>query len=339
MNISQFDYDLPKELIAFYPTLKRDESRLFFYNRETGFIFHNIFKDLPDLLNEDDILVINDTKVQKARFYGRLENGRKVECLIVTQLSDNVLECMVKPAKRINKDDIIHISENGLFLKVIDEKPYGRRILTLNGDSSLLNQYLLIPLPPYIKRSAEAIDGERYQTVYAAKGRSVAAPTAGLHFTVELLDKLKDRGIKIATVNLNVGPATFLPVRTSEIERHIMEDEEYKVDAESASLLNDARDKRKRIIAVGTTTARVLETLIMKYNRFEAESGRTRLFLYPGRQFNAISGLITNFHLPKSTLLMLVSAFIGLEKILKLYKIAIEKNYRFYSYGDAMLII
>ena len=341
MKVSDFDYPLDESLIAQTPLLKRDESRLLVMNRKTGELEHKKFFNVIDYLNPGDTLVVNDTKVIPARLIGvKEETDAVIEILILKDLHDNIFECLAKPAKRIKVGTIVSFGEGLLKAKCIELGEDGIRKMEFIYQGILmeiLDKLGMMPLPPYIHE--KLLDRDRYQTVYAKNLGSAAAPTAGLHFTKELLKKIEDKGVNIAYVTLHVGLGTFRPVMVEDIKDHEMHSEYYSMSKVTADLLNKTRKNGKRIIAVGTTSTRTLETIMSKYNEFKECSGTTNIFIYPGFEFKGIDGLITNFHLPKSTLVMLVSAFSKKEYILNAYKIAQEEKYRFFSFGDAMLII
>ncbi|GEP84073.1 S-adenosylmethionine:tRNA ribosyltransferase-isomerase [Staphylococcus piscifermentans] len=341
MNIEEFDYDLPEELIAQTPLKDRDTSRLLVLNRENGEIDHRHFKDVIEYINPGDTLVLNDTKVMPARLFGvKQETKAKVEMLMLTQIEGDDWEVLLKPAKRIKVGQKLSFGEGKIEALCIKELDQGGRIMRLSYDGILqerLDELGEMPLPPYIKERLE--DQDRYQTVYAKATGSAAAPTAGLHFTDELLDELKAKGVQLAFITLHVGLGTFRPVSVENIDDHEMHSEYYQMTQETADLLNQTKENGKRIISVGTTSTRTLETIRRDYDEFKAVSGWTDIFIYPGFEFKAIDGLITNFHLPKSTLVMLVSAFSSRQYILNAYRTAVEMKYRFFSFGDAMLII
>lgn len=339
MNLFDYDYDLPEELIAQTPILKRDESKLLILNKETGAKEHTIFKNIIDYLNPGDVLVLNDTKVIPARLIGSKENTNAViELLLLKDLGSDIWECLSRPAKRLKVGTIINFS-NELQAEVIqklDEGIVHVKLIYKGILLEILDRLGSMPLPPYIHEKLENKD--RYQTIYAKNIGSAAAPTAGLHFTEELLEKIKNKGIEILFVTLHVGLGTFRPVEVENILEHHMHSEYYEMTSKVASRLNLAKKEHRKIYAVGTTSTRVLETITHKYFEFRESKGNTDIFIYPGFKFKAIDGLITNFHLPKSTLLMLVSALSSREIILEAYKEAIQKNYRFFSFGDAMFI-
>lgn len=340
MKTDDFDYELPEELIAQTPLEKRDSSRLLILDKKTGDIEHKHFSDIIDYLEKDDILVLNNTKVLPARLIGEKEETKAViEILLLKNIKDDIWECLVKPARRIKVGTIVSFGDGLLKAKCIKELDEGIRHFELIYDGILyeiLDKLGTMPLPPYIHE--KLADQSRYQTVYAKEIGSAAAPTAGLHFTEELLKKIKDKGITICYVTLHVGLGTFRPVNVENVSEHKMHSEYYEMSNDVAKILNDAKKNNKRIISVGTTSTRVLETVVSKYNEFRECSGFTDIFIYPGYKFKAINALITNFHLPKSTLVMLVSALAGKDNILNAYKIAVKEKYRFFSFGDAMFI-
>ena len=340
MTTEDFDYDLKEELIAQTPLEKRDSSKLLTLNKQNGNIEHKVFTDIIDYLNKGDTLVLNDTKVLPARLIGEKEDTKAVvEILLLKNIKDDIWECLTKPARRIKVGTIITFGNGLLKAECIKEEDEGIRHYKLiyNGIlMEILDKLGTMPLPPYIHEKLK--DQSRYQTVYAKEIGSAAAPTAGLHFTKELLKKIEKKGIKICYITLHVGLGTFRPVSVEKIEEHKMHSEFYSMNQETADILNKTKENGGRIIAVGTTTTRTLESILLKDNKFKACSGWTDIFIYPGFKFKAIDCLITNFHLPKSTLVMLVSALAGRENILNAYKIAVENNYRFFSFGDAMFI-
>lgn len=339
MKTDDFDYYLPEDLIAQTPLLKRDSSRLLVLDKNTGEISHRHFADIIDYLNKDDVLVINDTKVIPARLIGtKEETGAVIEVLMLKNIDGDTWECLCKPAKRVKEGTIIKFSDS-LSAKCVGIFDEGIRHVEFiyNGIfMEILDQLGEMPLPPYIHEKLSEKD--RYQTVYAKNIGSAAAPTAGLHFTNELLEKIKEKGVKVVSVTLHVGLGTFRPVNVEDVEKHKMHSEYYKMTDEVADILNNAKNKGNKIISVGTTSTRVLETIISKYNKFVGCSGFTDIFIYPGYKFKGIDELITNFHLPKSTLIMLVSALAGKENIMNAYKEAVKLEYRFFSFGDAMFI-
>ena len=341
MKVSDFDYPLDESLIAQTPLLNRDESKLMVLNRNNGDISHKKFYDVIDYLNPDDVLVLNDTKVIPARLIGvKEETNATIEVLLLKDLGNNIWECLSKPAKRIKVGTIVNFGNSLLKAKCIKVLDDGIRHFELiyNGILvEILDKLGEMPLPPYIHEKLQ--DKNLYQTVYAKNIGSAAAPTAGLHFTEELLEKIKNKGIKIAFVTLHVGLGTFRPVMVSDIKDHSMHSEYYHMDESVANLLNNTKKNGHKIIAVGTTSTRTLETIMTKYGEFRECSGNTNIFIYPGYEFKGIDALITNFHLPKSTLVMLVSAFSKKEYIINAYMEAQKNKYRFFSFGDAMLII
>lgn len=340
MKTEDFDYYLPENLIAQTPINKRDESKLMVLNKETGTIEHRHFADIIDYLTPNDVLVLNDTKVMPARLIGQKEdtNGH-IELLLLKNTQNNIYECLCKPAKRVKIGTIANFGDGILKAKCIEVKEEGIREFEFLYDGifyEILDKLGEMPLPPYIHKKLK--DKNRYQTVYAKNIGSAAAPTAGLHFTQELLEKLKNKGITICYVTLHVGLGTFRPVNVEDVTTHKMHSEFYTINEETAKILNQAKKDGKNIVSVGTTTTRVLETVMNQYQTFKACSGYTSIFIYPGYQFKAVDSLITNFHLPKSTLIMLVSAFCSKEIIMNAYSEAIKNNYRFFSFGDSMFI-
>jgi len=344
MRVNDFDYHLPEELIAQYPADKRDESRLMVIDRKTGRLEHRLFYNLLDYLNPDDCLVMNNSKVIPARLFGVKEmTGAKIEFLLTKRIKDDLWEALVRPGKKLHVGDRVSFSEDGsLSARIMEHGQGGTRIVRFEyeGDfHELLERIGKMPLPPYIARESGDEDKERYQTVYCKEEGSVAAPTAGLHFTEELIEKIRQKGVNIAYVTLHVGIGTFRPVKCENIEDHQMHFEEYEIDEDAAAVINETKKAGGRIIAVGTTSTRTLESAANEEGFVTAGRGSTGIFIYPGYRFKVIDSLITNFHLPKSTLLMLVSALYNREAILAAYKEAVERRYRFFSYGDAMLII
>ena len=340
MKTDDFDYYLPEELIAQVPIKDRDTSRLMVLDKETGNIKHEVFHNIIDYLDKDDVLVLNDTKVLPARLFGIKEDTEAhIEILLLKNIQDNDWECLVKPAKRVKEGTVISFGEGLLKAICIEEREEGIRVLRLMYEGVLyeiLDKLGTMPLPPYIKEKLE--DKDRYQTVYAKNIGSAAAPTAGLHFTKELLKSIEEKGVKVCYVTLHVGLGTFRPVNVEDVSKHKMHSEYYVMTKETANILNEAKSNGKRIISVGTTSTRVLETIASKYNNFCECSGWTDIFIYPGYKFKAVNALITNFHLPKSTLIMLVSALSSREIILNAYQEAVKEKYRFFSFGDAMFI-
>jgi S-adenosylmethionine:tRNA ribosyltransferase-isomerase len=340
MKVETFNYELPKHLIAQTPIKKRDNSRLLILDKNNGSIEHKHFNNIIEYLDKDDVLVLNDTKVIPARLIGiKEETNAVVEVFLLKNRQENIWECLTKPAKKIKEGTIISFGNNKLKAKCIDIKTEGIRIFEFIYEGiflELLNELGEMPLPPYIHNKLN--DKNRYQTVYAKNIGSVAAPTAGLHFTNDLLNKIKNKGIIITYLTLHVGLGTFKPVTEDEITKHKMHSEYYVLNEETANILNKAKTNGNKIISVGTTTTRTLETIRQKHDSFVPSQGWTDIFIYPPYQFKAIDILITNFHLPKSTLLMLVSAFASKDLILKTYEEAIKEEYRFFSFGDCMMI-
>ncbi len=337
---SDFYYELPQELIAQVPAEKRDGSRLLVLPRVEGDVCHRHFFDIKEFLRPGDVLVLNDTKVIPARLYGRKATGAKCEILLLKHTDGDLWKALVNPGKRLKPGSKIIIDEKELSCTVEAVEKDGVRLLKFNYDgifNELLDKYGNTPLPPYI--TSRASDKSRYQTVYADKDGSAAAPTAGLHFTEQLLDDIRSMGVDIVKITLHVGLGTFRPVKEEIITDHIMHSEEYTVSEDAAKRINAARKAGGRVIAVGTTSCRTLETVADDEGVIHAGSGNTQIFIYPGYKFKGIDGLITNFHLPESTLIMLVSAFSTKERIMKAYEIAVKERYRFFSFGDAMLII
>lgn len=341
MDVSLFDYELPKELIAQTPLEKRDSSRLMVVKKDTGEIVHEHFNNIIDYLHEGDVLVLNNTKVIPARLIGEKESTHAViELLLLRDLGSNVWECLSKPAKRLKVGTVISFGDGVLKAEVVAKFDEGLTHVKLSYNGILmeiLDKLGTMPLPPYIHE--KLADQSRYQTVYAKISGSAAAPTAGLHFTKDLLNKLEKKGVIITYVTLHVGLGTFRPVEVTNVLEHHMHSEYYVMSEETANLLNKAKEEKRRIIAVGTTSTRTLETVAsLNDGLFKGTSGYTDIFIYPGYKFKAIDCLITNFHLPKSTLVMLVSAFSSRENILNAYKEAVKEKYRFFSFGDAMFI-
>ncbi|MBM7648984.1 S-adenosylmethionine:tRNA ribosyltransferase-isomerase [Bacillus ectoiniformans] len=341
MKVEDFDFDLPEELIAQTPLEERATSRLMVLNKESGKTAHSVFKNITDYLKPGDCLVLNDTRVLPARLYGlKADTGAKIEVLLLKQEASDQWETLVKPAKRIKTGSTIEFGDGRLKAVCVGEKEHGGRILEFSYDGifyEVLDELGEMPLPPYIKEQLEEKD--RYQTVFAKERGSAAAPTAGLHFTEELLEEIREMGVHIAFITLHVGLGTFRPVSVDSIEEHDMHAEFYQVTEGTARLINEVKEKGGRIISVGTTSTRTLETVARDHGgKMEAASGWTDIFIYPGFTFQAIDGMITNFHLPKSTLIMLISALAGQENVLKAYKEAVDERYRFFSFGDAMFI-
>ena len=347
MHINDFDYHLPQELIAQTPAEKRDFSRLLVVHRNDRTVEHKHFYDILDYLQPTDCLVLNNSKVLPARLFGTKEGtGAKVEFLLIKRIEGDVWETMVRPGKRLKVGDAVSFSDDKLFRAVVkDFGEDGTRIVEFQYEGIFmerLEELGEMPLPPYIDRRNNSDDKDRYQTVYCKNEGSVAAPTAGLHFTEELLEKAKEKGVKIAYVTLHVGIGTFRPVKVEKIEDHHMHFEEYFVSEEAAATINETVAAGGRIVSVGTTSTRTVESAAVQDEngnwKVQAGSGSTGIFIYPGYEFKIIKSLITNFHLPKSTLLMLISALYNREEILKVYETAVKEKYRFFSYGDAMFI-
>ena len=339
MKTDDFDYYLPEELIAQTPLEKRDSSKMLVLDKKTGEMTHEHFNNIINYLDENDVLVLNDTKVIPARLYGTKEDtGAVIELLMLKDLGNNIWECLTKPAKRVKVGTVVKFSDK-LSAKCISIGEEGIRHFELLYEGILyeiLDELGEMPLPPYIHEKLK--DKDRYQTVYAKNIGSAAAPTAGLHFTKELLKKIEKKGVKILYVTLHVGLGTFRPVSVDDVTKHKMHSEFYQMSKEVADELNKAKKEGKRIISVGTTSTRTLETIIGLYGEFKECCGNTEIFIYPGYEFKAIDALITNFHLPKSTLIMLVSALASKEYIMAAYKEAVERGYRFFSFGDSMFI-
>ncbi|MGN0732688.1 MAG: tRNA preQ1(34) S-adenosylmethionine ribosyltransferase-isomerase QueA [Emergencia sp.] len=347
MKISDFDYELPAELIAQRPAEKRDVCRLMVMNRAKGSIEHKHFYDILDYLNKGDCLILNNSKVLPARLFGEKEGtGARVEFLLIKRIEGDRWETMVRPGKRLKPGDAVSFGKS-FRAEIVDYGPDGTRIVDFKYEGIFmerLDELGKMPLPPYIERESTPEDKDMYQTVYCKEEGSVAAPTAGLHFTDELLKKAEEKGVKLAYVTLHVGIGTFRPVKCENVEDHSMHFEEYFIDEENAALINDTIREGGRIISVGTTSTRTVESAAYfdeELGRYQVAegSGSTDIFIYPGYKFKIIEALITNFHLPKSTLLMLISALYDREKILEAYEIAVREKYRFFSYGDACLII
>lgn len=340
MKTEDFDYELPEHLIAQTPLKQRDCSKLMLLNKTTGEVKHKHFYDILEELKSGDVLVLNNTKVIPARLYGvKEETNASIELLLLKEKENDIWECLVRPAKRVKVGTTITFGDGILKAICIETGEEGIRLFQLEYEGILyeiLDKLGEMPLPPYIHEKLENKD--RYQTVYAKEEGSAAAPTAGLHFTDELIDKILKKGVQIEYVTLHVGLGTFRPVSVEDVTKHKMHSEFYQMSDETASALNLAKQQNRRIIAVGTTTTRVLETVMKKYHRFQACDGWTDIFIYPGYQFESIDALITNFHLPKSTLLMLVSALAGKENIMHAYQEAVKEEYRFFSFGDSMFI-
>ena len=339
MKVSEFNYELPEELIAQTPIEKRDESRLMVLDREKQTIEHKTFKDIIDYLEPGDCLVRNNTKVIPARIYGKKETGAKVEFLLLKNIEGDIWESIVRPGNKLHVGTKVIFGDGLLTAEILDIMPGGTRKVKFSYQgifNEILDKIGLMPLPPYIHE--ELKDNDRYQTVYAKYKGSAAAPTAGLHFTPELLKKIEEKGVKIANVTLHVGIGTFRPVKEENVENHEMHTEHFYIKQEDVDKINEAKRNGKRVIAVGTTSCRVLETIADENGFVKETEADTSIFIYPGYHFKCLDALITNFHLPQSTLLMLVSALAGKEYILKAYNEAVKEKYRFFSFGDAMFI-
>ncbi len=342
MKLSDFKIEIPSELIAQYPVDHRDESRLMVLDRKNETFEHKIFRDILDYLNPGDAIVVNETKVFPARIFGVKEKtDARVELLLLRQLEQNMWEALVKPARKVRVGNRIQITDE-FGCDVIDNTTSGGRVVRFDNNGSdffeLINRVGVSPLPPYINREAEAVDREKYQTVYAKKIGAVAAPTAGLHFTQDLMDAIREKGVKFIPVVLHVGLGTFRPVQVEDLSRHQMDSEYYEISQESAAAINEVKLGGGSVIAVGTTSVRALETSANADNLVKADSGWTDKFIYPPYKFKIIDGLVTNFHLSGSTLFLLTCAFAGKDFVMESYEAAVKENYRFYSYGDAMFI-
>lgn len=340
MKTSDFYYDLPKELIAQTPVEPRDSSRLLILGRNNGEIEHKHFYDIIEYLHEGDLLVVNDSRVLPARIFGiKEETGARVEFLLLKQISGNKWETLCKPGKKAKEGTKFTFGDGLLKATVVEVKDDGNRVVDFECDENFfaaLDKIGQMPLPPYITK--ELKDKERYQTVYSHELGSAAAPTAGLHFTKELMDRIREKGINIANVTLHVGLGTFRPVKVDDVTNHKMHSEHYEVPEETAKLIKQTKENGGRVIAVGTTSCRTLESVATQYGEIIACDGFTDIFIYPGYKFKVLDGLITNFHLPESTLIMLVSAFAGFDNVMNAYKNAVDEKYRFFSFGDAMFI-
>jgi S-adenosylmethionine:tRNA ribosyltransferase-isomerase len=343
MDVSMFDFDLPEELIAQKPIPERSASRLMVLHRETGKVEHRRFPDLLDYLRPGDVLVLNDTRVRPSRLIGvKEETGAKIELLLLKPLGDDRWEALVKPAKRVKRGTVVTFGDGRLTAVCEGESDVaGGRVFRLRYEAddveALLEELGTMPLPPYIREQLD--DPERYQTVFSRVVGSAAAPTAGLHFTPALLERIEEKGVRIAYITLHVGLGTFRPVTVEKVEEHQMHAEYYEVSEETAELIRRAKAGGGRVFAVGTTSVRTLETVASRFGELRAASGWTDIFIYPGFRFRAVDAMVTNFHLPKSTLIMLVSAFASREQVLAAYREAVRERYRFFSFGDAMLIV
>jgi len=340
MDVKDFHYELPKELIAQEPIEDRTNSRLMVLDKRDGSIEHRIFKDITDYLKQGDCLVLNDTKVMPARLFGvRTDTGGEIEFVLLKRLLGNTWEVLVRPGKRAKKGTVFSFGDKMMMATILDTTEAGGRIADFTYDGifeEILDKIGQMPTPPYIKK--RLVNQSRYQTVYARHFGSAAAPTAGLHFTKDLLSKIEDIGVKTVYITLHVGLGTFRPVKSERVETHVMHEEYYEISARAAQDINTARDNGGRVISVGTTSTRTLETAADDNGRICPSQGWSNIFIYPGYKFKIIDGIITNFHLPESTLIMLVSAFAGKDNILNAYRHAILQKYRFFSFGDAMFI-
>lgn len=341
MNVKEFSYQLPKELIAQSPLMDRSGSRLLVLHKETGEIVHSVFRNITDYLEPGDCLVLNNTKVIPARLYGeKIGTQAKIELLLLKRKENDIWETLVKPGKKAKPGTMISFGNGMLVGEILEIAQEGNRLIRFSYEGifeEVLDQLGQMPLPPYITQQLE--DKNRYQTVYAKYDGSAAAPTAGLHFTSELLKKIKEIGIAVAEVTLHVGLGTFRPVKVEDISKHHMHSEYYQIDQEAADVINQTKQNGGRIICVGTTSCRTIESAADNKGKLKPSCGWTDIFIYPGYQFKVMDALITNFHLPESTLLMLVSALAGKEQVMKAYQTAVQERYRFFSFGDAMLII
>lgn len=340
MKVSDFNYDLPEELIAQHPYEKRDEARLMVLHRDTKQIEHKVFKDIIDYLEPGDCLVLNDTKVIPARLYGKKDTGAKVEFLLLKRIENDDWEAMVRPGNKLKAGAKVSFGDGILKAEVLETLEGGNRRVRFTYEgifNEILDKVGLMPLPPYIKENIKE-ENEKYQTVYAKYEGSAAAPTAGLHFTEELLEKIKEKGVEIAKVTLHVGIGTFRPVKVENVEEHKMHSEHFYVKQIEADKINKAKETGHRVVAVGTTSCRVLESVSDENGKMKEIETDTSIFIYPGYKFKCVDALITNFHLPESTLIMLVSSLAGKDFIMKAYKEAVEKRYKFFSFGDAMFI-
>lgn len=339
LNTKSYFYDLPEELIAQLPAKPRDSSRLLVYHKDTGEIEHKIFRDIVDYFHEGDVLVINNTRVLPARLYGKKDTGALIEILLLKRLDLHTWECLAKPGKRLKAGTIVHFSDE-LHGTISGDTEFGGKIIEFQFEGvfeDIISRIGVMPLPPYIHNQYK--DKERYQTVYNKVTGSSAAPTAGLHFTNDLLEKIKAKGVTIVEVLLHVGLGTFRPVGEDNILDHKMHSEYIKVTEESANIINQAKSEGRRVIAVGTTSIRVLESACDENGKIQPCQKETDIFIYPGYKFKIVDGVVTNFHLPESTLIMLVSAFLGYDETMNMYNIAVKEKYRFFSFGDATLLI
>lgn len=340
MKTSDFYYELPESSIAQVPLEKRDSSKLMVLNKETNEIEHRVFSDVLEYLNEGDCLVINETRVIPARIFAKKKTGAKIELLLLKRRDDDTWEVMVRPSRKFKSGDVLEFEGDTTTVESVEYLDDGLRLVKFNYEGvfeEVLDRLGMMPLPPYIHEKLE--DAERYQTVYNHISGSAAAPTAGLHFTDDILSKLADKNVNIARLTLHVGIGTFRPVKVDDVLDHKMHSEWYSLDEHNSKMINKSIENNKRIISVGTTSTRTLESIYQKYGDIRADSGWTNIFIYPGYKFGVVDALITNFHLPESTLLMLVSAFYDKQKVIEAYELAVKENYRFFSFGDAMLIL
>lgn len=347
LSTNEFNYNLDEKYIAQFPSQKREESKLLIMDKNNGNLEEKKFFNIVDYFTEEDIIVLNNTKVFPARLYAKKETGANIEIFLLKNIKNSIWECLIKPAKRVKKGLILKVSDE-ISIEILSPKENMKWDINLLYDKSkniydILNRVGNVPLPPYIERKLtneqiKNLDYERYQTVFAKNIGSVAAPTAGLHFTNEILDKLKEKGVQICYITLNVGLGTFKPVSVDNVYDHKMDSESFEISEETAKLINEGLKNSKKITAVGTTSVRTLETTMQKYGEIKAVNDSSEIFIYPGYKFKIVDKLITNFHLPKSTLIMLVSAFSSKEKIMNAYEYAKNNDFRFYSYGDCMLI-
>ena len=339
MKTSDFYYDLPEELIAQTPLERRDSSRLMLLDKVTGQVEHRHFDELPEFLNPGDCLVLNDSRVIPARLFGRRPTGGAVEVLLLTDKGGGVWECLVRPGRKAREGDSLTFGDGELTAEVVSVQEDGNRLIKFNYSGvflEILERLGRMPLPPYIHEELQ--DSERYQTVYSRELGSAAAPTAGLHFTPELLERVKAKGVELAFVTLHVGLGTFRPVKAERVEDHEMHSEFCVINSEAADIVNRTKDRGGRVVAIGTTSCRTLESFADPSGHLTPSSGWTDIFIYPGYTFKCVDALVTNFHLPGSTLMMLISALAGRENVLAAYEIAVKERYRFFSFGDAMLI-
>ena len=341
MQKKDFHFDLPQHLIAQTPASPRDASRLLCVNKQTGTLTHRVFSELPGLLTPGDLLVVNNSKVLPARLIGQKESGGVCELLLLRQCETDVWECLARPGRRMPRGTKLHFGDGSLTALVENTLANGSKTVKFQYDTATLYEKLdafgQMPLPPYIRTQLK--DNSDYQTVYAKEPGSAAAPTAGLHFTPRLMEQLEGKGIGFAQLTLHVGLGTFRPAQADDIHDHVMHSEWYTLDAEAEQAINSTKERGGRVIAVGTTSCRTLEAVATKHGRICADSGETDIFIYPGYEWKVVDGLITNFHLPESTLIMLVSAFCGYQNTMDAYKVAVDEKYRFFSFGDAMLLL